>query len=133
MYNGVYTIEQFAYAHDTLAKWLDMKVHGDSLGSRLENRGIKRVAVYGTNDFGRLVYDDIKSDVEVEAFVDRKAADSLITIDGVKALPPNGVEVLSSDCYVLVTPEYYFREISEELSRCGISDERIISIAMVVS
>ncbi len=133
MYNGVYTIEQFAYIHDTLMKWLDMKVHGESMGKRLLDKGIRKVAVYGINDFGKLVYDDIKTEVDVETFVDKKAEDSPMVIEGKKVLSPKGAGVLSPDCYILVTPEYYFREISEELSQYGISDERIVSIAMVVS
>ena len=59
MYNGVYTSEQYAYVHDTLIKWLDLKVHGKTLGSCLIDKGVKKVAVYGINDFGRMVCDDI--------------------------------------------------------------------------
>ncbi len=131
MYNGVYTIEQFAYVHDTMTKWLDLKIKGKSLGDKLREKGIARVAVYGINEVGRMTYEDIRSDIPVEAFIDRRA-NEVNGINGIEVLSPVDVDMLPPDCYILVTPEYYFREIAEVLSDSGIREERIISLAMVV-
>ena len=74
MYNGVYTIEQYAYMHDTLMKWLKNKISGKSLGQRLLEMDISKVAIYGANELGKMVYNDIKeSGVLVECFVDKNA------------------------------------------------------------
>ena len=131
MYNGVYTIEQYAYLYDTLVKWVRAKVNGESIGERLKGHGINKVVLYGINDFGLIVYDDIKDFVDVVAFIDKKA-DGSDSIAGKKMYGLEIVKELPKDCVFLITPEYYFKEILEDLSELGISTDRMISVSMVV-
>lgn len=133
MYNGVYTIEQYAYMNDTLTKWLARKVAGESLGDRLRELQVGKVALYGINGVGKLVYEDVKkSGVPIACFVDRRAQSFPDGYDGLPVLGLEGVARLDEDCYVLVTPEYFFYDIMNDLLEGGIPLERIISLAMVV-
>ena len=132
MYNGIYTIEQYAYVHDTLVKWLSMKLSGESIGGRLKSKGINKIAIYGANEFGQMVYADVKDKVKVEAFIDKKASE-LLLIDGKNVVLPSEAGTLDKENYILVTPEYYFREIANDLIKAGIRENRVLSIAMVVA
>lgn len=133
MYNGVYTIEQYAYMHDTLMKWLKNKINGISLGEKLLEMNVCRVAIYGANELGKMVYHDMKnSAMSVSAFIDKNAEKYPESIEGIPVMGLPKISFLDKECYVLVTPEYYFREILLDLLQGGISQERIISLAMIV-
>lgn len=133
MYNGVYTIEQYAYMHDTLMKWLKNKINGKSLGQRLLEMDISKVAIYGANELGKMVYNDIKeSDVRVECFVDKNVDKYSSSAEEIPVIKPSEISLLEKESYVLITPEYYFYEILTDLREKGITQERIISLAMIV-
>ena len=132
MYNGVYTAEQYAYMHDTLMKWLKEKIAGGSLGRKLQCMGISDVAVYGANELGQMVCQDIENSVTVSAYIDKNAVRFQGMAGGKTVLGLDDLETLPDDCYILVTPELYFREIMEELTTRGIEMDRIFSLAMVV-
>lgn len=132
MYNGVYTKDQYAYMYDTMFKWVRLKVEGQSIGERLRKSGILHIALYGINDFGRLVYEDVKKDVCVDAFIDRRARETPI-VEGVKVLIPEETKSLPLECFVLVTAEFFFNDITETLLQYGFDLDKIISIAMVLA
>ena len=133
MYNGVYTIEQYAYMHDTLMKWLKNKISGKSLGQRLLEMDISKVAIYGANELGKMVYNDIKeSGVLEECFVDKNADKYSSSAEEIPVIKPSEISLLEKESYVLITPEYYFYEILTDLREKGITQERIISLAMIV-
>ena len=133
MYNGVYTIEQYAYMHDTLMKWLKNKINGKSLGQRLLEMDISKVAIYGANELGKMVYNDTKeSGVRVECFVDKNADKYSSSEEEIPVIKPSEISLLEKESYVLITPEYYFYEILTDLREKGITQERIISLAMIV-
>lgn len=132
MYNGVYTAEQYAYVHDTLMKWLKEKVAGGSLGRRLRDMGVLNVAVYGANELGRMVCHDIEECVTVSVYIDKNAFRFQGMADGKPVLGLDDLELLPEDNYILVTPEFYFREIMEDLTDRGIGMDRILSLSMVV-
>ena len=112
MYNGVYTIEQYAYMHDTLMKWLKNKISGKSLGQRLLEMDISKVAIYGANELGKMVYNDIKeSSVLVECFVDKNADKYSSSAEEIPVIKPSEISLLEKESHVLITPEYYFYEI----------------------
>lgn len=122
MYNGVYTIEQYAYMHDTLMKWLKNKINGKSLGQRLLEMDISKVAIYGANELGKMVYNDIKeSDVRVECFVDKNADKYSSSAEEIPVIKPSEISLLEKESYVLITPEYYFYEILTDLREKGIT------------
>lgn len=133
MYNGVYDKEQFAYLHHMLRKWLRLKLEGGGLGDRLYRAGFRSAAVYGIGGLGgEVLLDLMDSPVEVRCLIDRRAAEYP---EGLKGLPVQDIEAYSASPagdIVLVTPEYYFREIAEELTKAGIPPERIISLAMAL-
>jgi len=133
MYNGVYTIEQYAYMNDTLTKWLQHRIAGECLGDRLMELGVTKLALYGIGGVGKLVYEDIvQTDIHICAFVDKKAERYPSGCEGFPVYGLSQLQQLEEDCYVLVTSEYYFREILDDLLKGGITLERIISLAMVV-
>lgn len=132
MYNGVYTAEQYAYIHDTLMKWLKEKIAGGSLGQRLREMGVLDVAVYGANELGQMMCHDIENSVTVSAYIDKNAARFQGMVNGKTVLRLDDLETLPDDCYILVTPELYFREIMEDLTARGIEMNRILSLSMVV-
>jgi NADH/NAD ratio-sensing transcriptional regulator Rex len=134
MYNGIYNKEQYAYVYDTLIKWLEIKIQGGGLGKKMLEKSIQKVALYGVNGLGKLFYQDIKDyGVEVTCFIDKNAERYEKNKDSLVVLNLNQLEQLEKDCYIIVTPEYYFQEIMLELLNRGISLERIISLSMVVS
>lgn len=133
MYNGVYNKEQFAYLYDTLVKWLSVRVQGGSLGENMRARGIARVALYGVNGLGAQVYQDVtEAGVEVVCFIDKNAERCGGEKNGVPVLSLSQLKRVPEDCYVLVTPEFFFREIMEDLLEGGILPERIVSLSMMV-
>ena len=133
MYNGVYTIEQYAYMHDTLLKWLKNKINGKSLGQKLLEMDVDKVAIYGANELGKMVYNDIKEcGVWVECFVDKNADRYSSSTEEIPVIKPSEISLLEEESYVLITPEYYFYEILTDLRKKGIAQERIISLAMIV-
>lgn len=132
MYNGIYDQEQYAYMHDTLAKWLALKIQGGSLGENIRAKGIGKVALYGANSLGGLACRDIRgAGLNVLCFIDRNADRYGREKEGLEVLGLDQLGRLPQDCYILVTPEYYFREIMEDLTGRGIGLERILSLSMI--
>lgn len=133
MYNGVYTMEQYAYIHDTLNKWLKDKIRGKSLGMRLQELGIRKIMIYGANELGVMVCQDIVRDgIDVLGFIDKSPMLHGQKRCEVRIYSLEVLDELSDDCYILVTPEYYFCEIMSSLIEGGISLERIVSLSMIV-
>ena len=135
MYNGVYDKEQFAYLHHTLRKWLRLRLRleGGGLGDRLYQAGIRSAAVYGINGLGEDVLLDLnRSPVKVCCLIDRRAVEYPEGLDGLPVLDIESYSESPSGDVVLVTPEYYFREIAEDLTQAGIPQERILSLAMAL-
>ncbi len=133
MYNGVYNTEQYAYLYDTLTKWLSGKIQGGSLGENLLAKGVEKIALYGVSGLGELAYEDVKdSRVEILCFLDKNAGRYGGEKHGLAVWGLERLDQLPEDCYILVTPEYYFRDIMEDLLAGGICLERILSLSMVV-
>lgn len=133
MYNGVYDIEQFAYIHDTLQKWLQHRIHHRSLGRLLAEKGVTDIAVYGINGADKMVYDDVKdAGVKVHYFIDRRYEEYQNGYEGIPVLGIGQIQSIAENIYILITPEFYFCQITDDLMKGGIPLERIISLSMVV-
>ena len=132
MYNGVYTIDQFAYVHDTLEKWIADKIKGESLGDKLIALGITKIAIYGANKFSQMVYTDIKDRVEIVCYIDKNAEKYCGHVGQSKVIGLNELGCINEDTYVLIVPEFYFGEILNDLIKQKIDLYRIISLSMVV-
>ncbi|MCQ2505784.1 MAG: hypothetical protein MJ113_01235 [Lachnospiraceae bacterium] len=132
MYNGVYTIEQYAYVYDTLIKWLTDKVSGESLGDKLVEKGINSVAIYGVNGLGELAAEDIREKAEVVCFIDRNPSLIGTKRNGISVLGLDDLAKVPEKTHILIAPEFYFREIMDTLYEKGIDESRIISLSMLV-
>lgn len=132
MYNGVYTVENYAYMHDTLIKWIKLHVSGVTLGDRLHSFSITHVAIYGANELGNMVCADITGTVRVEAYIDKFPQRYADSIDNIKVIGLERIHELCEDCYILITPEMYCREIMDDLLAYGIQMKRIISLSMLM-
>ncbi len=133
MYNGMYDKEQFAYLYHTLRKWLCLKLEGGSLGNKLHQSGVQSIAVYGIGGLGEEVLLDLsRSPVEVCCLIDRRATEYPEGLNGLAVLDIEGYSASMSGDIILVMPEYYFREIAEDLTKAGVPLERIISLAMAL-
>lgn len=133
MYNGVYDVEQFAYIKEPLMKWLFLKIAGKSLSDILKERDIREIAIYGIHELGKLVYEDLNcSEIRINCFIDKRAREYQ---NGYKDVPVISLSELSQSKYegfILVTPEFYFYDILQDLLKEGVAIEKIISLAMIV-
>jgi hypothetical protein len=132
MFNGIYDERQFAYLYDMTKKWLELKIKGRSLGDILAANKVEKIFIYGINGFGELAYEDLKdSAVKIQAFIDKRAAEYADGYKGIKVFLPDR-RLAESEEYIIVTPEYYFNEILNELVKNGAAIDRIISLAMIL-
>lgn len=133
MYNGIYEKERFAYLHHTLERWLRLRIAGIGLGDKLAQAGVCSVAVYGIGGLGELVLADLKeSPVRVACLIDRRAADYPDGLDGIPVVDIAGYAAAPVGDIILVTPEFAFRSIAEDLIEAGIPMERLVSLAMAL-
>lgn len=133
MYNGIYDIEQFAYLHDSFQKWLRLKMQNNSIGKVLKDKGIRSVAIYGVNDLGKMVYEDIcQEEIAVACFIDKKYKSYPEGYDGIPVIGSKQLFQVDSEVFILITPEFYFCEIVNDLLEGGTSIEKILSLSMVV-
>ncbi len=131
MYNGIYDIDQFAYLHHLLKKWLRLRQEGSSLGKKLYQSGVRSAAVYGVGGLGEEVLFDLNdSPLEVCCLIDRRASEYPEGLNGLPVLDIAAYSASPVGDIVLVTPEYYFCEIMETLAKAGVGLERIVSLAM---
>lgn len=110
-----------------------MKLEGGSLGGKLHRAGFQSIAVYGAGGLGEEVLLDLKnSPVEVRCLIDRRAPEYPEGLHGLRVLDIGAYSASPSGDIILVTPEYYFREIVGDLTKAGVPLERIISLAMAL-
>jgi hypothetical protein len=119
--------------HGTLKKWLALKISGGSLADRLDENGVRRVVIYGVRGLGEMVCSDLgNSNVRISCFADKRHGDYPAGNNGVDVVSIGRLREIITDEYVLITPEFYFRQIFEELTAAGINAERIISLSMLL-
>lgn len=58
---------------ELLDKWMTLRENNRSFGSFLIQEGIHEVAIYGCGIFGKHLYSELKSTVDVKCFIDRNA------------------------------------------------------------
>jgi hypothetical protein len=135
MYNDIYNEEQYAYAYGTLIKWLHLKIIGKNTVSFFSDHRIGRIAIYGISGLGELLYKDLcSSNVEICFFIDKKYNDYIY---GYSELPVIGIDNIKDKTdmidAVVVTPVFYFNEISDALHKAGVPYKKILSLNMIVS
>lgn len=67
-------VEKYKIENELFKKWLNLKIYGNGLSSKLSNYGWDTVGLYGYGKIGRLVYDDLcKQGIHVAYALDRNA------------------------------------------------------------
>ncbi|WP_312647699.1 hypothetical protein [Aminipila sp.] len=133
MYNDIYDKEQFAYMHNTLCKWLKLKIEGKGLSEILKKRDIDTIMIYGIGGLGEYVYDELKnSDIHISYIIDRRYKDfpngfNGISVIGIKQIP------YKFDGYILITPIFYFQDVLNDLMNYGVKMEKVMSLSMLLA
>jgi NADH/NAD ratio-sensing transcriptional regulator Rex len=129
----VYDVDQFAYIQEPLMKWLSLKIAGKSLADILQEKNIHEIAIYGIHELGKLVYQDLNNaEISINCFIDKRAGEYP---NGYQEVPVISLEELVQskfDGFILVTPEFYFYDILQDLIKEGVALEKVISLAMIV-
>ena len=92
-------------------QWVKVKQEHKDIAQYLNEKGYKRIAIYGMSYVGERLYDELKvSDIEIVYAIDKKA-------DGIYAevnmfTPDDDLPPVDA---VIVTPVFFFHEIEEKL------------------
>ena len=133
MYNGIYDKECFAYLYHPLERWIHLCLNGSGVGQQLSLAGVKYVAVYGVGGLGQMVISDLmNSGVSITCLIDRQASNYPRGFNGLPVLSIPDYAADRSGEIVLVTPEFAFRQISDDLIAAGVPADRIVSLAMAL-
>ena len=99
--------------YQLMTEWVRVKQEGKEISECLTKRGYKTIAIYGMNYVGRTLLNEMKgSRVSVVYGIDQNAADIYAEIDMVT--PEDEFKDVDA---ILVTPIYFFDEISEKLEK----------------
>lgn len=121
------TLQKYMQFYRIMIRWLSAKQEGHEIASYLKSRGIKKVAIYGYSDMGKLLYKELlQSSIAVTSILDKRdiqCSSSNLQIQ----LPSKGDTKVDA---VLVTAVYYYDEIKLELMRLGY--QNILSLQEIV-
>jgi hypothetical protein len=93
-------------------QWVRVKQDGKNIATYLENKGYKRIAVYGMSYAGETLVDELKgTSVEVAYGIDKRSVSAYSNVE-IYSVDDELVEVDA----VVVTAITYFDEIKETLS-----------------
>ena len=121
-------IQKYQLFNRVLVKWLGEKQKKIKLSDIIAKNGIKKIAIYGFSDMGRLLYTELFcSDIEVEYVIDKRLANNE-ELEVKICTPIEGNRRIDA---VIVTAIYQFDEIKRELSDLGYRN--IISLEEVVN
>lgn len=121
------TLQKYIQFYRVMLRWLNAVQEGVSIEGYLKVRGIKKVAIYGYADMGKLLCNELrKSDIKVNAILDKRDVPSLIPDLRIQK-PSEGDKTVDA---VLVTAVYYFDEIRAELEKMGYRN--VISLQKIV-
>lgn len=89
-------------------QWLSIKQEGKNVADFLKRKEIKSIAIYGMSYVGERLYDELKdTDIVIKYAIDRNADGIYAEVD---IVTPD--EKLESVDAIIVTPVYYYKEIS---------------------
>lgn len=109
--------KQTIYYNLTLC-WLRKRAQGKRISDYLERNHLQKVAIYGINDVGRCLYEELrKSPVQVMYLIDRNGADIPFEVS-VEVHKPED-ELNGIDC-VIVAALLSYRNIERQLKDRGI-------------
>lgn len=98
--------------YEIMSCWLDLKNREISIGSLLQNRGYKKIILYGFGNIGKKVYSELlNSSIEVLYVVDKYSTEKkIIRLENLKYIEG------TADA-VIVTPTYDFAIIYDDLKK----------------
>lgn len=98
--------------------WLRKRAQGRKISDYLERNHLQKVAIYGINDVGKCLYDELMhSSVQVMYLIDRKGSDIPFEVS-VEVYKPED-ELEETDC-VIVAALLSYRNIERQLKDKGI-------------
>lgn len=104
-------LDKITLYYRILNMWLEMKQKGKSGITYLQEKGIKRIAIYGMKELGERFYEEIKNtDIELVCVIDKNPDD--VIGDFVVISPEEEIPDVDA---IIVTAEYYFSEILKQL------------------
>lgn len=121
------TLQKYIQFYRVMIRWLNAIQKKVSIEGYLKKRGIKRVAIYGYADIGKLLHNElVYSEIEVVNILDKRDIQSAIS--GLKVQKPSeGDRTVDA---VLVTAVYYYNEIKTELMEMGYKN--VMSLQKIV-
>lgn len=101
----------------TMKRWLENRNAEKSFVDYFNSYGYAKIAIYGTGDLGRLLYDEIKnSDIKVEYFIDRNG-EGIREIEDIPVATINDIPEMPDVDVLVITPVGNYEAISEALAR----------------
>lgn len=92
-------------------RWVEVKQEGKSLAEYFKKEGYKTVAIYGMHYAGERLFEELRNtEIEVKYGIDKKAEEIYSELDIYQ--PDADLEQVD---VVVVTPIYFFSDISKEL------------------
>lgn len=105
--------EKILFYYRMLNMWLEMKQKGKSAVTFLQEKKIKRIAIYGMKELGERIYEEVKNtEIEVVCIIDKKP-DSVL--GNFKVISPDQ-EIPDVDA-IIVTADYYYWDIRGQLEK----------------
>lgn len=105
------TIEKLTLYYHMLNMWLEMKQKRKSIVTYLNQKGIKRIAIYGMKELGERLYEELKNtDIETVCIIDKNP--EFVIGDFVVISPEQEIPEVDA---IIVTADYYFQEIERQI------------------
>lgn len=106
-------INKLSLYYQIINMWLEMKQKGKSAAVFLQQKGIKKIAIYGMKELGERFYEELKStDIDVICIIDK---DKDQVIGDFTVFSPE--EELPEVDAIVVTADYYYWEIKNQLEK----------------
>ena len=121
-----YMENKFEIYYHMMLMWVWSELHEKKITDYLISVDVKNVAIYGMTEIGKcLSYELDKAGIKTNYVIDRNKA----VICDCQVYRPDGESFPKVDA-IIVTPEYAFSEIAENLSNK--TDNRIISLQQLL-
>ena len=124
--------KRYQYAYLTVQQYLSIKCQKKSISVFFEERGYKRVAIYGLGELGRCVLNDL-SDTKIKVLyvIDQAYNNYPLGVNGIPVINKEMIYEQEDIDVVVVTVLYEFNKIVDSLLE-EIELEKILSLSDVV-
>ncbi len=102
-------LEKIHSYYELLNVWLEMRIKGKTVAPYLKQKGYNEIAVYGMKELGHRLLDELDdSGISIKYVIDKDP----VLGDFVLLKPDDNLPEVDA---IIVTADYYFSEIKEEL------------------